>query len=1383
LSYNITDADASLYGGRLITVSTAPHELHIYDPVGQGDQIVPLPLPPFAVSVSSDGNFAAVGHDGWISYINLSAAAIVATYPIASDIHHVLFGGSGFSSTGYPANNGYIYGFPQSETSDIYSLNISSGTVTPTAAAYTGRIPRRDGYDHYFYLGDSTGTSKWDISQGVPELVESTTNLAGCANYWVSEFYFSSCGKVYFTSDTIGQDLQPAGSFPGLSSVEWVADSDLAAVIPAAAPSSLNDTEIQFFNNTNFSYSYSLPIPYLDIAGKSYPAHGTSLFWSQGLLITIATVDSTANLASNNAVFASLAETAGAGPVAITVSLSPNPMTGSNFPQTLTINGVDFEKGDAVVQLTSSGGTTTTLSGSQVTYIAPGQLQVPITPGTAASTWTVEVFSYYGGFKPVNLTITSAPTPVVSSLNPNPITGSNSAQTLTINGTGFQNGAGLEVQLTPSRGATTTLQASQITFVSASQLQVSITTGTAASSWTIQVINPSGLASAGVNLTVNAPQTAVFVTGYALGGQSPRNDFTGWVGMKLTVGANPLSVSSLGRICVANNSQVHTMKFVNASNGSDISGASAPVNMAGCTAGQFVFSSISPVALPAATSYYLVSQETQGGDQWYDQGAISATTAASVNSSVYFYGGNWIPLNSTNTSYVPPNFQYTIGGGAPYLLTTSVSPTGGGSIAANPSAVGGSYANGTVVQLTATPAAGCTFVGWSGALAGPGNPQTVTMSGPQTVTAAFQCSVAPVSTPFVTGYGLSGQSLRNDLTSWAGMKLTLGPNPLTVSSLGRLCVANNALTHTVKFVNAGDQTDVSGASASVNMAGCTPGQFVYSSISPVTLAAARSYYLVSQEIEGGDSWYDQGLISAVAVASVNSSVFSDPFGNWLTVDLTGTSYVPPNFQYLVGGNAQYLLTTNVSPPGSGSIAANPSAAGGSYASGTPVQLTATPAAGCTFVDWTGAVTGSVNPVTVTMSAAQTVTANFQCSAPPPAGTSFVTGYALSGQSLRNDFTGWVGMKLTVGANPLTVSSLGRICVANNAQTHTVKFVNAGTGSDVGGASASVSMTGCTPGQFVYSSISPVTLPAAASYYLVSQETQSGDRWYDQGSISATTDASVNNSVYFYAGNWYPVNSTNTSYVPPNFQYSTGGTAPPQYLLTTSVAPAASGSVVASPSSAGGSYASGTVVQLTATPAANCTFSSWSGSLTGTSNPQTVTMSGPQTVTANFQCSAPPPSGGTPFVTGYGLSGQSLRNDFTGWVGMKLTVGSNPLTVSSLGRICVANNALTHTVKFVNASSGSDVPGASVTVSMAGCTAGQFVYSPISPVTLPAAASYYLVSQETQGGDQWYDQGAISATTAATLNNSVYFWNGNWAPGSANTSYVPPNFLYQVSSGN
>jgi len=127
------------------------------------------------------------------------------------------------------------------------------------------------------------------------------------------------------------------------------------------------------------------------------------------------------------------------------------------------------------------------------------------------------------------------------------------------------------------------------------------------------------------------------------------------------------------------------------------------------------------------------------------------------------------------------------------------------------------------------------------------------------------------------------------------------------------------------------------------------------------------------------------------------------------------------------------------------------------------------------------------------------------------------------------------MKLTVGANPLTVSLLGRICVANNALTHTVKFVNASTGSDVSGASASVNMAGCTPGQFVYTSITPITLAAATSYYLVSQETQGGDQWCDQGAVSSTNVAAVNSAVYFYNGTWYPIGSPNTSYVPPNFQ--------------------------------------------------------------------------------------------------------------------------------------------------------------------------------------------------------------------------------------------------------
>ena len=75
LSFNVTDAEYSISLGKLVLVSTSPNELHIYDPLTEADQIVPLVMPPFAVSVGPDGLHAAVGHDGWISYVDLQTAS------------------------------------------------------------------------------------------------------------------------------------------------------------------------------------------------------------------------------------------------------------------------------------------------------------------------------------------------------------------------------------------------------------------------------------------------------------------------------------------------------------------------------------------------------------------------------------------------------------------------------------------------------------------------------------------------------------------------------------------------------------------------------------------------------------------------------------------------------------------------------------------------------------------------------------------------------------------------------------------------------------------------------------------------------------------------------------------------------------------------------------------------------------------------------------------------------------------------------------------------------------------------------------------------------------------------------------------------------------
>lgn len=93
------------------------------------------------------------------------------------------------------------------------------------------------------------------------------------------------------------------------------------------------------------------------------------------------------------------------------------------------------------------------------------------------------------------------------------------------------------------------------------------------------------------------------------------------------------------------------------------------------------------------------------------------------------------------------------GGIVPLGLTVTVS--GQGSITSAPGGIdcgldcSESYAEGTSVTLTETPAAGQTFVGWSGSgvSCGTSSTCTVPMSAARSVTATFQTSAAPPTTP------------------------------------------------------------------------------------------------------------------------------------------------------------------------------------------------------------------------------------------------------------------------------------------------------------------------------------------------------------------------------------------------------------------------------------------------------------------------------------------------------------------------------------------------------------------------------------------------------------------------------------------------------------
>jgi uncharacterized protein (TIGR02145 family)/uncharacterized repeat protein (TIGR02543 family) len=119
--------------------------------------------------------------------------------------------------------------------------------------------------------------------------------------------------------------------------------------------------------------------------------------------------------------------------------------------------------------------------------------------------------------------------------------------------------------------------------------------------------------------------------------------------------------------------------------------------------------------------------------------------------------------------------------------------------------------------------------------------------------------------------------------------------------------------------------------------------------------------------------------------------------------------------------------------------------------------------------------------------------------------------------------------------------------------------------------------------------------------------------------TAPTQAPVKTG-YTFVG-WYLDTSSSTAF---NFSTPiTGATtlnakwAIKQFALTIT---ATNGSVTKSPNAA--QYDSGTVVSLTPVPAAGYQFTGWSGGLTGTANPVSITMTGVKSVTANFGLNAP-----------------------------------------------------------------------------------------------------------------------------------------------------------------
>ena len=179
------------------------------------------------------------------------------------------------------------------------------------------------------------------------------------------------------------------------------------------------------------------------------------------------------------------------GPVVLGVDpAAPSP---SSQTRSINISGRNFAAGATAVlrDLTSN----VLISNAGAIWASSSQMTVSSVFATARHTWSVEVINPDGqssGQYSFTVAGPVAATPSISSVSPNPVTGSNSAQPFTIYGSNFVSGANVTLRDLTAGQIFANRPASSF---GSNQITVNPTFTTAAHSWSVEVINPDGQSS------------------------------------------------------------------------------------------------------------------------------------------------------------------------------------------------------------------------------------------------------------------------------------------------------------------------------------------------------------------------------------------------------------------------------------------------------------------------------------------------------------------------------------------------------------------------------------------------------------------------------------------------------------------------------------------------------------------------------------------------------------------------------------------------------------------------------------------------------------------------------------------------------------------------
>ena len=465
-----------------------------------------------------------------------------------------------------------------------------------------------------------------------------------------------------------------------------------------------------------------------------------------------------------------------------------------------------------------------------------------------------------------------------------------------------------------------------------------------------------------------------------------------------------------------------------------------------------------------------------------------------------------------------------------------------------------------------------------------------------------------------------------------------------------------------------------------------------------------------------------------------------------SVTLTSGSYTSPAAT-LSGGSATINIPAGSLAAGSDTLTVSytpDSASSSTYnsATGSNTETVTAPQTAPT-------VTVSPSPSSITTTQPTTVTVRVSGGGSNPTPTGSITlsggGYTSAAMTLSGGsaiITVPAG-SLATGTDTLTAtytpdsssSSTYNSATGSNTVTVTAATVQVTVGTSPTGLSFTVDSTTYTSTQTLSWTVGSTHTIVTTSPQVSTGTQNTFTSWSDAGAISHSVTAS----------------SSVTSYTA-NFSTS--------YQLTPSASPLAGGGVTPT---AATYYPAGTVVRLTATPNSGYTFSGWTGNVASAGSASTtITMSAPESVTANFTSTAAiatltPPTLTFTAVTGTTSAAQvaTLTNAGTATLhitGISIT-GTNPtdFTIATGANACGTSLAASASCSIYVTFTPASAATFSATLSVADNASGSPQTTALSGTGTAAAAPAATLTPPTLTFASTI--GATSASQVATLSNT------------------------------